>query len=76
MLLSAGGRNGHAAVRAMVAANVLGCRPYSEWDRDLPADAFGMFASPIITAPSAAHLFCMKMLNNDGALKEGGRNTS
>ena len=41
--------------------------------RDLPADAHGPLLEPIVTAPTPGHLFCMKLLEKAGRLKQAER---
>ena len=38
------------------------------WARDIPLKAFGRKRLPIVTAPSSAHLYCMRILLEDGSL--------
>jgi hypothetical protein len=51
---------GGQAVAALVRANQLSLRPYSDWARDVPEEAYGSLSSTIVTAASAVHLSCMR----------------
>ena len=64
------GEDGKAAVQALIRANVLGYRPYSPWATDVPREAYGKTKRAIITAPTAVHLYCMKILKEAGDLEE------
>ncbi|KAG5185961.1 hypothetical protein JKP88DRAFT_268149 [Tribonema minus] len=59
---------GGQAVAALIRANILSQRPYSEWSQDIPPDAYGPPSSDpstIITAYSAVNLYCMRGLRED-----------
>ena len=63
-----GGDAGWQVLQAMVRADLVAYRPYSQWARDLPVDAFRAGAGPdaklteVVTAPTPAHLHCMREL--------------
>ena len=64
-----GGRSsGRQVLEMMVREDLVFCRPYSEWARDLPEEAFRASDGPVhrlevvVTAPTAAHLYCMREL--------------
>ena len=69
-LIEALGDDGEAALEAMVKENLLGYRPESSWARDVPVGAFDALSSNLVTAPSAAHLHCMRLLEQQGKLKQ------
>eukprot|EP00891_Asterochloris_glomerata_P004177 jgi/Astpho2/4177/Aster-05144 len=54
----------------MVKANMLAYRTASKWARDIPKQAFGEDQERIVTAPSAAHLFSMRLLYEEGSLRQ------
>ena len=59
---------GRQVLQAMVRANLVAYRPYSCWARDLPAgvfsasDSLGTEPGVVVTAPTPAHLHCMRKL--------------
>ena len=63
-----GGNAGRQVLQAMVRNDLVAYRPYSEWARDLPEEAFRASDGPIpklgvvVTAPTPAHLHCMREL--------------
>ena len=63
-----GGDAGRQVLQAMVREDLVAYRPYSEWARDLPEEAFcasdGPFAEldVVVMAPTPAHLYCMRKL--------------
>eukprot|EP00891_Asterochloris_glomerata_P004997 jgi/Astpho2/4997/Aster-05935 len=61
-------RAAEMAVQAMVQANLLSYRPPSGWAQDIPKEAFGPDRVAVVTAPSAAYLYCMRRLQRRGAL--------
>ena len=56
-----GGGEGKRVLQAMVRANLLSYRPFSYWARDLDRSAF-QGCDVVITAPTPAHLACMRQL--------------
>jgi hypothetical protein len=64
-----GSQQPRVAVEAMVKANLLALRPYSEWAKDVDAAAFGPLQkstvvtapSTVVTAPSAVELYLMEV---------------
>ena len=63
-----GGSAGREVLEAMVREDLVACRIYSEWARDLPVEAFGasggsvLMLGDVVTAPTPAHLYCMREL--------------
>ena len=63
-----GGHAGWQVLQAMARADLVACRPYSPWARDLPVEAFRASDGPVsklgvvVTAPTPAHLHCMREL--------------
>ena len=63
-----GGDAGRQVLQAMVRGDLVACRPYSKWARDLPVGAFRASDRPnpeleeVVMAPSPAHLHCMRTL--------------
>ncbi len=63
-----GGSAGREVLQAMVREDLVACRPYSDWARDLPEEAFCASDGPVlmledvVTAPTPAHLYCMREL--------------
>ena len=55
------GDAGKEALQAMVRANLLSYRPFSNWAQDIDRSAFKN-KLPVVTAPTAAHLVCMQEL--------------
>ncbi|KAK9820192.1 hypothetical protein WJX72_007329 [[Myrmecia] bisecta] len=49
-------------LQAMVRENLLAYRPYSTWAIDIHTDAFGPKRKEVVTAPTPAHLHCMREL--------------
>ena len=47
----------------------LGLPCAAEWAQDIPLEAFGPRQEAVLTAPSATHLYCMRLLQSDGDLK-------
>ena len=56
---------------ALIKYDFVAIRPYSQWARDLPAEAFpsGSHYLPLATASSSIDLYCMRMLAREGELK-------
>ena len=61
--LLGGGTAGKEVLQAMVRDNLVAYRPYSDWAMDIDMDAFGPQRREVVTAPTPAHLFCMRQLN-------------
>ena len=63
-----GGSAGREVLQAMVREDLVSYRPYSDWARDLPVEAFCASDGPdrmleeVVTAPTPAHLYCMRKL--------------
>ena len=63
-----GGNAGRRVLQAMVRNDLVAYRPYSVWARDLRVEAFLVRDGPIpkrgvvVTAPTPAHLHCMREL--------------
>ena len=63
-----GGFAGRQILQAMVRNDLVAYRPYSNWARDLPVEAFRASDRPnvkleeVVTAPSPATLYCMREL--------------
>ena len=63
-----GGSAGRQVLQAMVRNDLVAYRPYSNWARDLPVGVFRASDRPnpkleeVVTAPSPAHLYCMREL--------------
>ena len=63
-----GGDAGRQVLQAMVRNDLVAYRQYSEWARDLPEEAFRASDGPdaelgvVVTAPTPAHLHCMRKL--------------
>ena len=59
---------GSQILQAMVHANLVAYRPYSRWARDLPvgvfraSDSLNTKLGVVVTAPTPAHLHCMREL--------------
>ena len=62
------GYDGSQVLQAMVHANLVAYRPYSRWARDLPvgvfraSDSLNTKLGVVVTAPTPAHLHCMREL--------------
>ena len=67
-LVKALGADGEAVLDSMVKANLMGYRPESAWACDVPVEAFNAISSNLVAAPSAAHLHCMRLLEEQGML--------
>ena len=61
--LLGGGNAGKEVLQALVRENLVAYRPYSTWATDIDMDAFGPQQEEVVTAPTLAHLFCMRQLN-------------
>ena len=63
-----GGSAGREVLQAMVREDLVSYRSYSDWARDLPVEAFCASDGPdrmleeVVTAPTPAHLYCMRKL--------------
>ena len=63
-----GGHAGWQVLQAMVRADLVAYRVHSHWARDLPEEAFRASDGPdaelteVVTAPTPAHLHCMRAL--------------
>ena len=47
----------------------LGLPCAAAWAQDMPLEAFGPRQRVVLTAPSATHLYCMRLLQRNGALE-------
>ena len=56
---------GKRALQRLVEVNALSVRPFSEWAKDIPAEAFGPGKMAVVTAPSAMDLSCIRFLEPD-----------
>lgn len=62
------GKDADQVLDDIVKAKLLSYRPKSCWARDLPTKVHGPKGKPIVTAPTPAHLYCMKKLQECGDL--------
>ncbi|KAK9820217.1 hypothetical protein WJX72_007582 [[Myrmecia] bisecta] len=56
------GYAGRQVLQAMMRENLVAYRPYSTWASDIDMDAFGPKRVEVVTAPTPAHLHCMREL--------------